>query len=44
MMLLSFRGAAATQNSYRIDGGIDDQSFGAVPRGAAVDDPAEDGG
>jgi Carboxypeptidase regulatory-like domain len=31
--LLSFRGVPSTQNSSRIDGGDDDQSFGAVPRG-----------
>jgi hypothetical protein len=31
--LLSFRGMASTQNSSRIDGGDDDQSFGSVPRG-----------
>ncbi|HTD95989.1 MAG TPA: TonB-dependent receptor, partial [Edaphobacter sp.] len=31
--LLSFRGLAETQNSSRIDGGDDDQSFGSVPRG-----------
>src|SRR6202021_815282 len=35
--LLSFRGAASTQNSSRIDGGDDDQSFGAVPRGTGGD-------
>jgi TonB dependent receptor len=40
--LLSFRGGAVTQNSYSIDGGSDEQSFGGVPRGAAVDDPAEE--
>ena len=40
--LLSFRGAAVTQNSYSIDGGSDEQSFGGVPRGAAVDDPEEE--
>ncbi|WP_158942147.1 TonB-dependent receptor [Granulicella sp. S190] len=47
--LLSFRGVASTQNSSRIDGGDDDQSFGAVPRGtggesaAEVEDAAETG-
>ncbi len=35
--LLSFRGMAATQNSTRMDGASDDQSFGAVPRGAGGD-------
>ena len=40
--LLSFRGTAVTQNSYSVDGGSDEQSFGGVPRGAAVDDPAEE--
>ena len=30
--LLSFRGVASTQNSSRIDGGDDDQSYGSVPR------------
>jgi len=39
--LLSFRGAASTQNSSRIDGGDDDQSFGAVPRGTGGDSGAE---
>jgi Carboxypeptidase regulatory-like domain/TonB dependent receptor len=39
--LLSFRGAASTQNSSRIDGGDDDQSFGAVPRGAGGDSGPE---
>jgi hypothetical protein len=39
--LLSFRGAPSTQNSSRIDGGDDDQSFGAVPRGAGGDSGAE---
>ncbi len=33
--LLSFRGLSPTQNSTRIDGADDDQSFGAVPRGTA---------
>jgi Carboxypeptidase regulatory-like domain/TonB dependent receptor len=47
--LLSFRGVASTQNSSRIDGGDDDQSFGAVPRGtggesaAEIEDAAETG-
>jgi hypothetical protein len=39
--LLSFRGAASTQNSSRIDGGDDDQSFGAVPRGTGGDSGSE---
>jgi len=39
--LLSFRGAAATQNSSRVDGGDDDQSFGAVPRGTGGDSGPE---
>jgi hypothetical protein len=39
--LLSFRGEASTQNSSRIDGGDDDQSFGAVPRGTGGDSGAE---
>jgi hypothetical protein len=39
--LLSFRGAASTQNSSRIDGGDDDQSFGAVPRGTGGDSGPE---
>jgi Carboxypeptidase regulatory-like domain len=47
--LLSFRGAAVTQNSTSIDGSNDDQSFGAVPRGTATPEPqgednAETGG
>jgi hypothetical protein len=47
--LLSFRGVASTQNSSRIDGGDDDQSFGAVPRGTGgesggeIEDDAETG-
>ena len=47
--LLSFRGVASTQNSSRIDGGDDDQSFGAVPRGTGgesageIEDVAETG-
>jgi hypothetical protein len=39
--LLSFRGAASTQNSSRIDGGDDDQSFGSVPRGTGGDSGPE---
>jgi hypothetical protein len=39
--LLSFRGAASTQNSSRIDGGDGDQSFGSVPRGTGGDGGAE---
>jgi hypothetical protein len=39
--LLSFRGVASTQNSSRLDGGDDDQSFGSVPRGTGVDGAAE---
>jgi hypothetical protein len=39
--LLSFRGMASTQNSSRIDGGSDDQSFGGVPRGTGGDSGAE---
>src|SRR3984893_9355827 len=39
--LLSFRGVAATQNSSRIDGGDDDQSFGSVPRGTGIESGAE---
>ena len=39
--LLSFRGLASTQNSSRIDGGDDDQSFGSVPRGTSVESGAE---
>jgi hypothetical protein len=35
--LLSFRGVASTQNSSRIDGGDDDQSFGSAPRGTSVE-------
>ncbi len=35
--LLSFRGLPATQNSTTVDGVSDDQSFGAVPRGAGGD-------
>jgi hypothetical protein len=32
---------ASTQNSSRIDGGDDDQSFGAVPRGTGAESAAE---
>ncbi len=39
--LLSFRGAASTQNSSRIDGGDDDQSFGSVPHGTGINTAAE---
>jgi hypothetical protein len=39
--LLSFRGMASTQNSSRIDGGDDDQSFGSVPRGTGIESGAE---
>jgi hypothetical protein len=39
--LLSFRGTASTQNSSRIDGGDDDQSFGSVPRGTGIESGAE---
>jgi hypothetical protein len=39
--LLSFRGMASTQNSSRIDGGDDDQSFGSVPRGTGIESAAE---
>ena len=39
--LLSFRGVASTQNSSRIDGGDDDQSFGSVPRGTGSESGAE---
>jgi Carboxypeptidase regulatory-like domain/TonB dependent receptor len=39
--LLSFRGVASTQNSIRIDGGDDDQSFGSVPRGTGIESGAE---
>ena len=39
--LLSFRGAASTQNSSRIDGGDDDQSFSSVPRGTGISTAAE---
>ena len=38
---LSFRGVASTQNSSRIDGGDDDQSFGSVPRGTGTESGAE---
>ncbi|WP_158792925.1 TonB-dependent receptor [Granulicella sp. L60] len=39
--LLSFRGLDSTQNSSRVDGGDDDQSFGGVPRGTGVESSAE---
>jgi hypothetical protein len=39
--LLSFRGMASTQNSSRIDGGDDDQSFGSVPRGTGIESGEE---
>src|SRR5258707_4777787 len=39
--LLSFRGVDSTQNSSRIDGGDDDQSFGSVPRGTGIESGAE---
>jgi Carboxypeptidase regulatory-like domain len=39
--LLSFRGVASTQNSSRIDGGDDDQSFGSVPRGTGMESGTE---
>jgi hypothetical protein len=39
--LLSFRGVASTQNSSRIDGGDDDQSFGSVPRGTGIESGEE---
>jgi hypothetical protein len=39
--LLSFRGVASTQNSSRIDGGDDDQSFGSVPRGTGIESGAD---
>ena len=35
--LLSFRGLASTQNSTRIDGADDDQSFASLPRGAGIE-------
>jgi len=40
--LLSFRGIASTQNSNRIDGMDDDQSFGGVPRGTGSENDPED--
>ena len=40
--LLSFRGVASTQNSSRIDGADDDQSFGAVPRGTGSESEPEE--
>jgi len=39
--LLSFRGVASTQNSSRIDGGDDDQSYGSVPRGTGAESASE---
>jgi Carboxypeptidase regulatory-like domain/TonB dependent receptor len=39
--LLSFRGMASTQNSSRVDGGDDDQSFGSVPRGTGIQSGTE---
>ena len=42
--LLSFRGLASTQNSSRIDGGDDDQSFGGVPRGTGSENEPEETG
>ena len=39
--LLSFRGAAVTQNSTDVDGGTDMQSFGGVPRGMAAPEDVE---
>lgn len=39
--LLSFRGLAPTQNSSRIDGGDDDQSFNAAPHGSGTDSGPE---
>ena len=39
--LLSFRGMASTENSSRIDGGDDDQSFGSVPRGTGIESGEE---
>jgi Carboxypeptidase regulatory-like domain len=39
--LLSFRGLASTQNSTRIDGADDDQSFASVPRGSGIESGAE---
>ncbi|WP_433974909.1 TonB-dependent receptor [Tunturiibacter lichenicola] len=39
--LLTFRGVASTQNSSRIDGGDDDQSYGAVPRGTGAENASE---
>jgi hypothetical protein len=39
--LLSFRGMASTQNSSRIDGGDDDQSFGSVSRGTGIESGEE---
>jgi hypothetical protein len=39
--LLIFRGLSPTQNSTSIDGGDDDQSYGAVPRGTGAESAAE---
>ena len=39
--LLSFRGLAPTQNSSRIDGADDDQSFNAAPHGSGTDSGPE---
>ena len=39
--LLSFRGIASTQNSTRIDGSDNDQSFASVPRGTGIESGAE---
>ena len=39
--LLSLRGLASTQNSTRIDGADDDQSFASVPRGSGIESGAE---
>jgi hypothetical protein len=39
--LLSFRGVASTQNSSRVDGGDDDQSFGSVSRGTGTESGPE---
>ncbi|HLK33914.1 MAG TPA: TonB-dependent receptor, partial [Terriglobales bacterium] len=39
--LFSFRGLPVTQNSSRIDGASDDQSFSAVPRGTGAETNGE---
>jgi Carboxypeptidase regulatory-like domain/TonB dependent receptor len=39
--LLSIRGLASTQNSSKIDGADDDQSFASVPRGTGVESEEE---